>query len=153
MGCQARNGIANTRGHKCRTIWCWGEGEGSYFTGVVFWVVCFILLSVSFYFSCFLEITWKRKTSFDSSAGTSHPLHMKRQQEEPASQKEEPVPQRKAVKYNQELTLLTLPTDILDLIFQDLSRQDAINLSTLDHEHRNVLKAIVFRGSVPAGTI
>lgn len=69
---------------------------------------------------------------------------MKRQQEEPASQKEEPVPQRKAVKYNQELTLLTLPTDILDLIFQDLSRQDAINLSTLDHKHRNVLKAIVF---------
>ena len=30
-----------------------GEGGGSYFTGVVFWVVCFILLSVSFYFSCF----------------------------------------------------------------------------------------------------
>lgn len=78
---------------------------------------------------------------------------MKRQQEEPASQKEESVPQRKAVKYNQELTLLTLPTDILDLIFQDLSRQDAINLSTLDHEHRNVLKAIVFSRIVPAGTI
>ena len=140
-------------GHKCRTIWCWGEGRGSYFTGVFSGLFVLFYFLSHFIFLVFLEITWKRKTFFDSSAGTSHPLHMKRQQEEPASQKEEPVPQRKAVKYNQELTLLTLPTDILDLIFQDLSRQDAINLSTLDHEHRNVLKAIVFHGSVPAGTI
>lgn len=62
---------------------------------------------------------------------------MKRQREESESQ-------RKVVKYSQELTLVTLPTDILELIFKDLSRQDTINLSTLDHEHRSVLKPIVF---------
>ena len=117
------------------------KGGGSYFTGVFSGLFVLFYFLSHFIFLVFLEITWKRKRLFDSSAGTSHPLHMKRQQEEPASQKEEPVPQRKAVKYNQELTLLIFPTDILDLIFQDLSRQDAKTLSQTAH------------GSVPAGTI
>ena len=77
---------------------------------------------------------------------------MKRQQEEPASQRGVSA-SAKGSQVQPGVDVAYLPTDILDLIFQDLSRQDAINLSTLDHKHRNVLKAIVFRGSVPAGTI
>ena len=55
LGCQARNGIANTRGDTNVELYgVGGEGEGVVISrGVVFWVVCFILLSVSFYFFLF----------------------------------------------------------------------------------------------------
>ncbi|RCK57982.1 hypothetical protein Cantr_06538 [Candida viswanathii] len=49
----------------------------------------------------------------------------------------------KAPKYTHNLTLVSLPTEILDIIFSHLTKQDIINLSTLDYDFRKNLIPVV----------
>lgn len=50
----------------------------------------------------------------------------------------------KIPRCSQELTLVSLPTELLQMIFILLTRQDIINLSTLDYNYRKNLIPIVF---------
>lgn len=50
----------------------------------------------------------------------------------------------KTPKYSHDLTLISLPTEVLQMIFSHLTRQDIINLSTLDYNFRKRLVPLIF---------